>query len=74
MRHVAPALPGLPRQHEEPIGVVERQPAEERGIDDAETDGVDANPERQGNYGGRREPAFFDDESEREAQILQHEG
>ncbi len=73
MRHVAPALTGLPRQYEEPIGVVERQPTEERGIDDAETDGVDANPERQGNHSGRREPSILDDQSECEAQILQHE-
>ena len=61
MRHVAPALTGLPRQNEEPIGVVERQSAEERGMDDAETDGVDADPERQGNNGGRRKPSIFDD-------------
>ncbi len=75
VRHQQPPLPvTLPGQHEHAVGVVVGQAAQESGIHDAEADGVDADPERQGGYRSSREPAFLEDEAKGEAKILEHGG
>ena len=72
VRHLPPSGAALPRQHVEPIRLVERQPAQKGRIDEREPHRVDADPEGERNDGGRREPAFFSDEPESEAEIAQH--
>ena len=61
----------LPREHVEPVRVLERQPPEERGIHDGEAGRVDADAERQRDDGRGRKPAFLGDQAEGKAQILQ---
>ena len=46
-----------------PVGILERQPAQERGVDDREARGVGADPQRQGGDRRRREPAIPCDQS-----------
>ena len=66
--------PALPRQDEEPVSAVEGQPAEECGVDEREPSHVDADTEGQSDDGRRREPTFFEEKAQREAQVLEHGG
>ena len=55
-----------------PVGVLERQPAQEHGVDDCEARGVGADPQRQGGDRRRREPAIPCDHAPREPDVLQN--
>ena len=74
MGHVATPGAALPRQNEELVGAIEGQSAEERGMDEGKSNGIDTYAESQGDDGRRRKPAFFEQEAEREAQVLEHGG
>jgi hypothetical protein len=62
----------LPVEHVQAVGVFERKRPEQRRVDDGVDRGVDAYAERQRQHGDGCIPAFFDQESDGEAKILNH--
>ena len=56
---------------DQPLGVRDRQPLEERRVDQAEDRGVRADPEREGEDGGRREARLLPQHARGVAQVLQ---
>src|SRR5439155_4705054 len=67
-----PAWTALPSQQVEPARVLDRQVPEKCRIHDGEADRVDADAERQRHDGRSRKPGFLGNQTEGEAQILQH--
>ena len=52
---------------------IERQSAEERGVDNGEADRVDADAKRQDDDTERGEPPLLGQQTKRKAQILEHD-
>ncbi len=52
------------------VGIVERQPADQHGVDEGEHRGVDADAERQRQRRDEREPFVFDEQADGELKVL----
>ena len=65
------ALTRLPAEHVKAIRIRDRQSSKKRGVDDAKARRVGADPERQRDDGGGREPRILGHQPEGEPDVLQ---
>ena len=68
--HVAIAHRIARAERHDPIGIVERQPANQDGVDEGEDRGIHADAESQRDGGDEREPLVLDEQTDRELKVL----